>query len=261
VESKESTLRKRAITALQELAEPEHLQAMVKAILKVPKGSERDDLERTVVAVCNKIVESERRTDAVLAVYQESAASEKPALLPLLGRLGGAKSLVLIRSALAGSDAALSEVAYVGLCNWPEPSVSEDLLRLVKEASEPVRRNLAYKALVRVNSIPTAGINREKVTMLKTAMELAKGNDERKLVLQGLATIKEIDTLRYVVPYLDNKDLSHEACKTVVELAHSKKLREPHQAEFDVALDRVVVLCQKTDKALAERAKGYKQKN
>jgi HEAT repeat protein len=261
VAGKDATLRKRAMAALQKLGEPEHLPGMVKTVLLVPKGSERDEMERTVVAVCGKLIEPEKRPEAVLAAYHELAPADKPALLPLLGRLGGAKTLVLIRSALAGGDAALSQGAFLGLCNWPEPSVSEDLLRIVKEANEPGRTMLAYKALVRVNSIATVGANAEKLAMLKTAMTLAKGNDDKKLVLQGLATVKEIDTLRYVLPYLDNKDLSHEACKTVVELAHSKKLREPHQAEFVQALDRVIALCQQTDKGLADRAKGYKQGN
>jgi HEAT repeat protein len=261
VEGKDAALRKRAVTALQKLAEPEYLAAMTKAVLKVPKGAERDDMERTVVLVCGKILEPEKRPEPVLAVYLDTAAADKPALLPLVGRLGGPRALVLIRSALAGTDAALNEGAFLGLCNWPEPSVSDDLLTIVEQANEPGRRKFAYRALIRVNSIPTVGANPVKLTMLKKAMDLAQGPDDKKLVLQGLATVKQIDTLRYVLPYLDNKDLSHEACKTVVELAHSKTLRLPNQAEFVQALDRVIVLCQQTDKALAERAKGYKQGN
>jgi hypothetical protein len=261
VHGQDAALRKRAMTALQKLAEPEHLTAMTKAILKVPKGAERDDMERTVVLVCAKIVEPEKRPDPVLAVYLNTPAAERPALLPLVGRLGGARALVLIRSALAGPDTALQEGAFMGLCNWPEPSISQDLLKLVEQANEPGRRKLAYRALIRVNSIPMVGADREKLPILKKAMDLAQDPYDRKLVLKGLATVKEIETLRYVLPYLDNKELSHEACKTVVELAHSKTLRLPHQAEFVQALDRVIALCQQTDKALAERAKGYKVGN
>jgi HEAT repeat protein len=261
VHGQDPALRKRAMTALQKLAEPEHVAAMTKAVLMVPKGAERDEMERAVVLVCAKIVEPEKRPDPVLAVYLDTPPAERPALLPLLGRLGGPRALVLIRSALAAPDAALQQGAFLGLCNWPEPSVSDDLLKLVEQANEPSRRKLAYRALIRVNSIPTVGANREKLPMLQKAMDLAQGPDDKKLLLQGLATVKEIETLHYVLPYLDIKELSHEACKTVVELAHSKTLRLPHQAEFVQALDRVIVLCQQTDKALAERAKGYKQGN
>jgi hypothetical protein len=254
-------LRKRSMTALQKLAEPEHLPFMIKTVLKVKKGAERQELERAIVVVCGKIVEPAKRPLPVLAAYAEATPADRVALLPLAGRLGGAQALVLIRSALAGSDAAMAEGAFFGICNWPEPSVSDDLLKQVVDAKDASRRQVAFKALVRVNAIPTEGAGPAKLIALKKAMDLAAGKDERKLVLQGLATVKEIETLRYVLPYLDNKDLSHEACKTVVELAHSKKLREPNQAEFVQALDRVIVLCQQTDKGLAERAKGYKQGN
>jgi HEAT repeat protein len=261
IQGQDAILRKRAMAALQKLAEPEHLAAMTKAVIKVAKGSEREEMERAVVMVSGKILDAEKRPEVVLAVYAETPAADRPVLLPLVGRLGGPKAIALIRSALAGSDAALTEGAFLGLCNWPEPSVSGDLLKFVEQPGEPGRRKLAYRALVRVNSIPTQGANPVKLAMLKKAMDLGENADDKKMVLQGLATVKEIETLRYVMPYLDNKELSHEACKTVVELAHSKKLREPNRAEFVVALDRVIALCQDTDKSLAERAKGYKQGN
>ena len=44
--------------------------------------------------------------------------------------------------------------------------------------------------------------------------------------------------------------------KGVVELAHSKMLREPNKEEFARALDRVIALCK--DKSLVDRAKQYK---
>jgi hypothetical protein len=88
-------------------------------------------------------------------------------------------------------------------------------------------------------------------------MDLAAAEQDRKLVFDGLAFVKDIETLRYVVPYLDNKEVAQYACKTIVELAHSKTLREPNQAEFVQALDRVIAICK--DKGLVERAKQYKK--
>jgi HEAT repeat protein len=260
-QGEDAAVRKRAMRALQQLAEPDRIPLMVKGVLKAAKGTERDDAERAVVEVCNKILDAEKRPDAVLVVYQDAGQADRPALLPLLGRVGGAKALVLVRSALAGSDAAMAEGAVYALCNWPDRTVTDDLMKLVQEAKDANRKQMTFRALVRVNSLPTDGDNGSRLATLKKAMDLAYDNNDRKAVLQGLAFVKDIETLRCVVPYLDNKELSHEACKTVVELAHSKKLREPNQAEFVRALDRVIELCQKTDKGLVERAKGYKQGN
>jgi hypothetical protein len=66
-----------------------------------------------------------------------------------------------------------------------------------------------------------------------------------------------IDTLRFVLPYLEKPEYAQEACATIVELAHHRKLREPNKAEFDKALDAVILLCKDTD--LVTRAKRYKK--
>ena len=87
-------------------------------------------------------------------------------------------------------------------------------------------------------------------------MELAKEADQRKLILEGIGFIRHLDTFRYVLPYLDNKELAQSACKAVVEVAHSKPVREPNKAEFDKALDRVIAMSK--DKALIDRARQYK---
>ena len=53
------------------------------------------------------------------------------------------------------------------------------------------------------------------------------------MLLEGIGFVRHIDTLHYVLPYLDDNDLNQSACKAVVELAHSRMLREPNKAEFD----------------------------
>jgi len=87
-------------------------------------------------------------------------------------------------------------------------------------------------------------------------MELSSRVDERRKVLDGIGFARTLDTLHYVLPYLDDKDLNQSACRAVVELAHSKPLRDPNKAEFDKALDRVIAICK--DKGLVDRARQYK---
>jgi hypothetical protein len=145
----------------------------------------------------------------------------------------------------------------VGLCNWPDRSASDDLLKLAKEAKEANQRLLALQAAIRVNTLPSDPPNHEqKLAALKKAMELATRDDERRRVLEGIGFVRILDTLHYVLPYLDDKDLNQSACRAVVELAHSKPLRDPNKAEFDKALDRVIAICK--DRGLVDRARQYK---
>src|SRR5205823_4981019 len=111
-------------------------------------------------------------------------------------------------------------------------------------------------ALVRVCSLPERSTE-VRLAQLQKALELATRDEDKRLVFEGLGTVKSIETLRFVVPLLEDKALAQGACKAVVELAHSKTLREPHKAEFEKALDRVIAVCM--DKGLVERAKQYKR--
>jgi HEAT repeat protein len=255
--SEDANLRNAAYSGLRTLAEPKHVPDLVALLLKTAKGKDREAAELAIVAACGKIPEAARRADAVLKAVESVPRDQTVILLPVVGRLGGPQALAILREALSRDDADMVTAAQEGLYNWPDPTASAELLKLAEGAKEPAQRRLAILALVRVNGIVTDYPPAERLATLKKAMTLAPSDAERRLVLEGIGFVRHIDSLRYAVPYLDDKDLVQSACKAVIELAHSRMLREPNKAEFDKALDRAIALCK--DKALVERAKGYKQ--
>lgn len=253
-------VRTSAFAGLKVLAGPKDVPEMVLALLKTDKGKERESAELAIVAVCAQIAEPGKRAEAALALLNDGAKAQRADLLPLLGRLGGPGALQVTKDALAGSEPALYEAGIVSICNWPDASVSDELLKLAQGAKEPNQRILALRAAIRVNTILSSDRTNEdklaSLAVLKKAMDLATRDDERKLLLENIGFVRVLDTLRYVLPYLDHKELNQQACKAVVELAHSRPLREPNKAEFDKALDRVLALCK--DKTLLDRARQYK---
>ncbi len=255
--SSDAGVRTAAFAGLRGLAEPKHVPDMVLALLKTAKGKEREQAEQAVVAVCGQISDPLKRAEPVLALVKDGLKEKRPELLPLVGRLGGPDALRLIKESLPSSEVELHEAALTGICNWPDPSASEQLLALAKGAKEASERQRALQALIRVNGRAGDWPTEPRLATLKQTMELCDRNQERKALLQGIGFVRRIETLRYVVPYLDDKDLNQAACKAVVELAHSRMLREPNQAEFDKALNRVIAICK--DKNLVERAKQYRQ--
>lgn len=258
--SDDGAIRTSAFAALKTLAEPKHVPEMVLALLKTQKGKERNDAELAIVAVLGQVPEAPKRVEPVLALLKEKAKDQQAALLPLIGRLGGSSALLVVKDSLASSNPELYDAGVVALCNWPEPSVSSELLKLAQEAKQPAQKLAALQAVIRINTTQsgdrTIEQKLESLGNLKKAMELSSRNDERKAVLLGIGFVRTLDTFRYVLPYLDNAELNQEACKAVVELAHSKPLREPNKAEFDKALDRVIAICK--DKTLVDRARQYK---
>lgn len=257
--SDDAAVRAAAFTGLKALAEPKHAPEMVLALVKTEKGKEREQAELAIVAILAQVPEPAKRAEPVLALLNNGAKEHRAELLPLLGRLGGPDALKVIKDSLAASEPKLHEAAVAGLCNWPDGTVSDDLLKLIQAAKTPAARRPMLHALLRVNAFGGERSNDDKVASLnvvKKAMDRAADADERRFILEQVGFLRILDTFRWVLPYLDDKELNQAACKAVVELAHSRPLREPNKADFDKALDRVIGLCK--DKTLVERAKQYK---
>jgi HEAT repeat protein len=252
-------LRTRALAALRQLAGPQEAPALIALLLRASSDSQREEIRQTVAGVCSLIPESGKRAEPVLAAYRGASKAEQATLLPVLGKLGGPAALVEVRAGLASKDAALTEAATRALLAWPDVTASPDLLRLAQDAGDDGRRKDAVRALIRVNTVLDEATAVQRLASLKKAMELASSPQERKLVFDGVATVRHIDALGFVLPYLEDKQLNQLACKAVVELAHSKKLREPNRAAFEPALDRVIAICR--NRALVERAQRYKEGN
>src|SRR5262249_33922383 len=147
---------------------------------------------------------------------------DRAVLLPLVGHLGGSRTLEVVRAAVVSKDDATHRLGVTALCNWPDPSASADLLQLAQTDRFPPHARQALHSLIRVNTLkdklPGDKSNGPRLEVLKKAMDLSANDEDRKLVLDALATVKEIQTLRYVLPYLDHKALGQRACRTVVEL-------------------------------------------
>lgn len=252
-------VRAAAFNALKSLASPEHVPGMIKGLLKTEKGKDREAAEAAIATVCAQTAKPEDRAKPVLAALKDDK-SHPADLLPLLGRIGGPDALKVIREHLTSTDTAVRRAAFAGIVNWPDATANDDLLALAEKEKEEADRIAALQTLIRVNTVLIDRTPEERLAtlnVLKKAMPLATRDDERRALLAGAGFVRHIETLRFVLPYLDKPELAQAACKGVVELAHSKMLREPNKEEFAKALDRVIAICK--DKGLVDRAKQYKE--
>ncbi len=246
-----------AIAALGELAGPQHVHDMLQAVLKAEPGPQREAAEKAVMFVCNRIAAGQDRAGPVLIAWGKLDEDQKTALLPLLGRLGSAKALEIVEAALAGPTPERREAGLRALCNWPDSTVTAQLLELARTDADADHRLSALRAAIRVAALPDKRPDLERLDLLKHCMRMATRNEERNLVLQRVRAVRTIESLRFVVPYLDQPEHAQEACATVVELAHHRELREPNKAEFDKALDAVIRTAK--DHGVVDRAKRYKK--
>ncbi len=250
-------VRRAAMVALGQLAEPEHLPGMVQGVLKAEAGSERAAAEKAVMFVCNRIADAQQRAEPLLAALEPLGQQNRLTMLSTVGRVGGPQAQKLVEAAIANPDPDIHQLGLRAICNWPHASIAPRLIELAKTEKQPELQVMALRALMRVAPLPDKRPASEKLALLKQATAMAVRDKEIFLALDRARAIRTVETLRFVLPYLNQPRYAEQACYAVVELAHHRGLREPNKAEFDRALDKVIQTSQ--DPTTIDRAKRYKK--
>lgn len=251
----DAKVRAASMIALGQIARPDDIPGMVQAILKTQPGAERDAAEKAVMLVCGRIADVQKRADPLLAAIQELSDTNRTALLPTLGRVGGGKALPVVEAAIA--EPTQHDVGLRALCNWPNASIARRLMELAEHDEHSEHRTLALVTLIRVAPLPDGRTDPEKLALVREVMPMCKTEAQRKLLLKRASAIRTVETLRFILPYLDQPAYAEQACESVVELAHHRGLREPNKAEFHGALDKVIATSK--DAVVIDRANRYKK--
>lgn len=231
----EKRMRGVALRALGEIAGPDHVPAMIRAMLKT-EGRERGDAEKAIVEVCRRVGKGQDPSDPLLSAFNAASPAERVGILPLAGYVGGKKALEVAKTSLKSDDAALRGAAAEAICNWPGDEVLPILERL---AAEGDHRSQAVRAYIRL-AVENRRGDKDKLAMLGKAMELSVEDKVRELVLKRTVSVRRVEALRFVVPYLDRPELADEAGRAVVYFAGRREITERHKDEVRAALDKTL---------------------
>ncbi len=256
VASDDGNVRRRAIAALGNVAGPEDVVSLIHGLLKIRDGGERDEAGRAVAAVCARAADEARQADPVLDEYHKVAAAEQLVLLPVLGRIGGAKVLRLVREAVADPDPKRRESAHQALFNWPDSTAADDLASLAESAADRNLKNHAIQELARVVILPGDRSDDAKLALLARGMKQADRNEDKRMILDRVHEVHSFAAVRFAAGFLDQPRLASQVCATIADLLHHDEIRNPNQAEANKIIDQVIAVSK--DKSLVERVKSFK---
>jgi len=252
------SVRTAAMRALARFGGPEQVAGMVQGVLKAAAGGERDEAERSLVTVCTQNPGKERSAEVLLTQFKGADDSVKETLLAVLGRVGGNGALAVVDGLVADTDAAKRRLGLTALMKWPDATVSQRLLDLLDKSRDQAERDQLLGTLIRIAPLPDNKLDdTQKLDLLQKTMTLCQRDEDRRRVLERANAIRTVETLRFVVPYLDDPNLAEPACLSVVELAHHRNIRDANKDEFTKALDKVLGTTKNEE--LIERAERYKQ--
>jgi hypothetical protein len=250
-------VRTAAMAALGQLGGAEQLAAMLPGVLKAQAGGERDAAERNVALVCSRIPNEDERSDLLIKALGTVKPDERDQLLSLVGRVGGGKLIDFVGEIATGSDTKRRKLGIDALSKWPDASTADKLLEIANRASDSAERNQAFQGFIKIAGTRDNRNDRQRLDRMKQAMQAARSLEEQLLVIARCRTAYDVETLRFVLPYIDKMPFAETASETIVELAHHREVRDPNKVEFDKALDKVIAASKNTE--VVERANRYKR--
>ena len=234
----DAKVRIESIKAMRALAGPQDISALIELQLAA-SGNDRDELEKTVVVVAQKIAEDKGQGQAVLAALPSAKdVDAKCSLLSVLGKIGDEAALPVLRESLGDKEDKIKDAAVRALSDWPTAAPAADLLKVAQTSENQVHKTLALRGYVRLAGLKSNRPAEETMKMYKDAMALAADVSEKKMVLSGLGSTDSFEAMQMAAGYLDDKDLKEEAEAAVVKIAESTM--KGHSRETKETLQKVI---------------------
>ncbi len=225
--------------ALRLIADPKQLPALIDFLIQAPSDAERQEAEKTVVAVAHKIPRKDRQAKAVLdALRPVKDTVVRGSLLRVLGEIGDSKALPTLRKALKDRDAEIQLAAIRALSDWPTDEPLDNLLKVVRTSENEIHRVLALRGYIRLIGLDSDRPEDKTLKMYQEAMDLASAASEKKMVLSGLGNVETMAALEMATGYLADSTLQQEAEVAVGMIARSTA--SDHPQETREALEKVL---------------------
>jgi hypothetical protein len=234
----DADVRTAAVAALGETVEVAEYGQLADLLVQARNADEMSAAEAALSAASTRLTDKAACAEKLLSRLPQAQPAAKCVLLELLAQNGGEKALQAIRTAANESNAQVKDAAIRALAEWPDLAAAPDLLQIVRTTSNASHRSLAFSGVVRLGRETEAPVA-ERQKVLAQALDCVRNDDDKKLVLSGLAQVPTLESLRVATGLLaSTPGLADEAGAAVVKIVTG--LDAKNKAEAISALQQVI---------------------
>ena len=177
------------------------------AMLETAEGENAARLQEAVAATVRANPDAEHRTDAILELLKNATPPEKAATLGVLPKVGGTKALKAVVEETASPDISVQRAAVMALSQWPDYTAVEDLRRIGSTTPDREQRVRAFEGFVRLMDGSRLPAQR-RLSAFQDLLSAPGEDADRRLLLAGVAGVREPESLRLLAGTLDNPVLA-----------------------------------------------------
>jgi HEAT repeat protein len=238
----ERNVRQASIRALGRLASPDYLADLINVLIKTENRRERQEAERTVFAVTQKLPENKDRSASIAAALADtrdpgSAAS----LINIIGMIGNAGDLPLLREYLQSGEEAVQLSVIRAMSGWPDAGPMDDLKELASSTTDPRKHTLSLRGYVEVVLADDKMSSEEKLGEIRQAFQMSANTAESRMVISGLSRIGSPPALEMAIGLLDDPELKSEAEAAVARIAEQTGWGYPEETtrQLNAILEKI----------------------
>lgn len=214
--SNNETVRKAAFASLKDVVSPANLAALLQLLNTAGSAQDVKGIQEAVVAAA---AGSSNASVAVIEGMKAAPADKRDRYLTVLGGIGGASSLQMVKEAFDKGNAEQKKAAVSALSAWKDASAMQPLLDIARKDAGV--RSEALKGYVRLAKAETRA--EQRLLYLTNAMELTKEAGLKKAILQQVEQCKTFPALIFAGQFLDDADAQQEAAQAVMNIALADK--------------------------------------
>jgi HEAT repeat protein len=223
-------VRIESIRVLGKLASPELLSDLVTVLMQMDTRRERQEAERAIYAVTQKMPENADRSASIVRALGNTEDPEVLAsMINIIGMIGDGKDLDVLREYLESGKEEVQLSVIRALSGWPDAGPMEDLKQLASSTVDQRKHTLAIRGYVDVVLVDNQMSNEDKLREIRKAHDLSSSTAESRIVISGLSRIGSLEALDMAIGLLEDPELEKEAEAAVVRIAEQTSWGYPEE--------------------------------
>ena len=217
-EDSNGQIRSAALMALGSTIELDDLSVLIERATNPRSNQDTEAAEQALKVACIRMPQGEACAAKLVAATSSASVSATCTILEILGAMGNKTALEALGTAAKDKAPELQDTASRLLGEWMTVDAAPVLLDLAKTAPDEkyqIRAMRGYIRLVRQFVIPDP----ERVKMCQAALETAKRDAEKKLVLEVMERYPSLDMLKLALDTTKVPSLKKDATNVSLTIA------------------------------------------
>jgi hypothetical protein len=191
-------VRSAALTALGDIVPADRLSVLISQCLNPKSPEDRPHAEKALKTAAIRMPDREACAGELVAAMDKATPASKVQLLDILAAVGGTKALQAMDQAAKSNSEPLRDASTRLLGSWMTIDAAPVLLDLSKRGPMDRYQVRAVRGYLRIARQFTMS-EPERIAMAQQALEIAKDNEEKKLVLDVVKRYPNVELLRLAV--------------------------------------------------------------